>query len=154
MEGSSPPLGYRVARCLQVRASPTPSLSSAMRCGVGRSFGSCLRMPGWRPRKVDCTDSSAASDVAVVVMFLFGHVDGVKWTVGDPGVGDASILAAPRSWFGGLTRDSGRMSSRERCEDFFGHKLSALAPMAAMPAGVVSLLMASLWLSSPHYGSG
>jgi hypothetical protein len=111
-------------------------------------------MPGWRPRKVDCVDGSAASDVAVVVVFLFGHVDGVERTVGDPGVGDASTLAAPRSRFGGLTRDSGRLSSRKRCEDFSGRKLSALAPTAAMPVGVVSLLRASLWQSSPRYGSG
>jgi hypothetical protein len=52
---------------------------------------------------VDCADGSAASDVAVVVVFLFGHVDGVERTVGDPSVGDASALAAPRSRFGGLT---------------------------------------------------
>jgi hypothetical protein len=30
--------------------------------------------------------------------FLFGHVDGVERTVGDPGVVSASALAAPRSW--------------------------------------------------------
>jgi hypothetical protein len=111
-------------------------------------------MPGWRLRKVDCVDSSAASDVAAVVVFLFGHVDGVERTVGYPGVGDASTLLATRSRFGGLTQDSGRLSSREWCEDFSGRKLSALAPTAAMPAGVVSLLRASLWLSSPRYGSG
>jgi hypothetical protein len=111
-------------------------------------------MPGQRPRKVDCADVSAASDVAVVVVFLFGLVDGVEQTVGNPGVGDASALAAPRSRFGGLTRDSGRLSSREWCEDFFGRKLSALAPTATVPAGVVSLLRAALWLSSPRYGSG
>jgi hypothetical protein len=45
-----------------------------------------------------------ASDVAVVVVSLFGHVDDVERTVGDPGVGSASALAAPRSWFGGLTQ--------------------------------------------------
>jgi hypothetical protein len=33
-----------------------------------------------------------------------GHVDGIERTVGDPGVGSASALAAPRSRFGGLTR--------------------------------------------------
>jgi hypothetical protein len=62
-------------------------------------------MPGWRLRKVDCTDGSTASDVAAV--FLFGHVDGVERTVGDPGVGGASALATPRSWFGDLTRKAG-----------------------------------------------
>jgi hypothetical protein len=130
------------------------SFSPVVRCGVGWSFGSSSRMPGWRPRKVDCMDGSTVSDVAAVVVFLFGHVDGVERTVGYPGVGDASTLPAPRSQFGGLTQDNGRLSSRERSEDFSGRKLSALAPMAAMPAGVVSLLRASLWLSSPRYGSG
>jgi hypothetical protein len=47
----------------------------------------------------------AASDVVVVVIFLFGHVDGVERTVGDPGVGGASALVARRSWFEGLTRE-------------------------------------------------
>jgi hypothetical protein len=60
-------------------------------------------MPGWRPWKVDCAVGFAASDV--VVAFLFGHVDGVERTVGDPVVGGASALVAPRSWFGGLTRE-------------------------------------------------
>jgi hypothetical protein len=61
-------------------------------------------MPGWRPRKVDCAGGSTASDVAAVMVSLFGHVDGVEWTMGDPGVGSASVLAAPRSLFGDLTR--------------------------------------------------
>jgi hypothetical protein len=43
------------------------------------------------------------SGVAVVVVSLFGYVDGVERTVGDPGVGSALALAAPRSRFGGLT---------------------------------------------------
>jgi hypothetical protein len=60
-------------------------------------------MLGWRPRKVDYAIDSTASDVAVVVVFLFGYVDGVERTVGDPGVGNALALAAPRSRFGGLT---------------------------------------------------
>jgi hypothetical protein len=62
-------------------------------------------MLGRRPWKVDCADDSAASDVAVVVASLFGHVDGMEQTVGDPGVGDASASAAPRSRFGNLTRE-------------------------------------------------
>jgi hypothetical protein len=60
-------------------------------------------MLGWWPRKVDCVVGSAASDVAVVVVSLFGHVGGVERTVGDPIVGGASALTTPRSWFGGLT---------------------------------------------------
>jgi hypothetical protein len=31
---------------------------------------------------VDCADGSTASDVAAVVVSLFGHVDGVEQTVG------------------------------------------------------------------------
>jgi hypothetical protein len=95
-----------------------------------------------------------ASDVVAAVVSLFGHVDGMERTVEDPGVGDASALAAPRSRFRGLTRRQRAAEFRERSEDFSGRKLSALAPTAAMPAGVVTLLGASLWLSSPRYGSG
>jgi hypothetical protein len=40
----------------------------------------------------------------VVVVSLFGHLDGVEHTVGDPGVGGALALAAPRLHFGSLTR--------------------------------------------------
>jgi hypothetical protein len=47
---------------------------------------------------------ATASDVAAVVVSLFGHVGGVERTAGEPGVGGASASAAPRSWFGGLTR--------------------------------------------------
>jgi hypothetical protein len=61
-------------------------------------------MSGRQLRKVDCTDGSTASDM-VAVVFLFGHVDGVERTVGDPGVDGASALAAPRLWFGDLTRE-------------------------------------------------
>jgi hypothetical protein len=43
-------------------------------------------MPGWRPWKVECVYGSTASDVAVVVVSLFGHVDGVERTVGDKGM--------------------------------------------------------------------
>jgi hypothetical protein len=74
----------------------------------------------------------------------------LEWTVGDPSVGGASALTAPRSRFEGLTRDSGRPSFRERCEVFSRRKLYASAPMAVMPAGVVTLQGASLWLSSPR----
>jgi hypothetical protein len=54
-------------------------------------------MPGRRPWKVDCADGSTASDMAVAVASLFGHVDGMERTVGDPGVGDASASAAAKS---------------------------------------------------------
>jgi hypothetical protein len=44
-------------------------------------------MSGRRPRKVDCADGSAASDVAVVMVSLFGHVDGEERMAGELGVG-------------------------------------------------------------------
>ena len=65
-------------------------------------------MPGRRPRKMACTGDSAASDVAVVMVVFSVHVGGVELAEGDPGVGSASALAAPRSCFGGLTRGFGR----------------------------------------------
>ena len=111
-------------------------------------------MPGRRPWKVDRTVDSTASDVAAVVVSLFGHVDGVERTVGDPGAGGASALTALRSRFGDLTRRQRAAKFWERCEDFSEPKLNTLAPTAAMPVGVVTLLGASLWLSSPCYGSG
>jgi hypothetical protein len=49
-------------------------------------------------------NGSTASDVAAVVVSLFGHVDGMERTVGDPGVGGALAMATSRSRFGGLTR--------------------------------------------------
>jgi hypothetical protein len=49
-------------------------------------------------------DGFVVSDVAAVVVSLFGHVDDVERTMGDPGVGGASALAAPRPWFGVLTQ--------------------------------------------------
>jgi hypothetical protein len=61
-------------------------------------------MPGRRPWKVDRADDSTASDAAVVVVSLLGHVGGEERTLGDSGVGGASALAAPRSSFGGLAR--------------------------------------------------
>jgi hypothetical protein len=67
-------------------------------------MGSSAWTPGRRPWKVDCADGFTASDVAVVVASLFGHVDGVERTMGDPDVGSASALAASRSRCGGLTR--------------------------------------------------
>jgi hypothetical protein len=48
---------------------------------------------------------SLASDVVVVMALLFGHGDGEKASVKDPGVGDASAKAAPISRYGGLNQD-------------------------------------------------
>ena len=47
-------------------------------------------MPGWRLWKVDCVGNYTASDVAMVMAYLFGHVDGEERAVGVPGVGGAS----------------------------------------------------------------
>ena len=49
-------------------------------------------MLGRRPRKVDCAGVSAASDVAVVMTLLLGHVDGEKWLAG------FLVLVAFRHW--------------------------------------------------------
>jgi hypothetical protein len=43
-------------------------------------------MPRRRPRKVDSVDDSTASDLAVVMVALFGHAGGQERTMGDPGV--------------------------------------------------------------------
>jgi hypothetical protein len=37
------------------------------------------------------TDDSTASDVVVVMVSLFGHVDGEEWAVGDLGGGSSQI---------------------------------------------------------------
>jgi hypothetical protein len=71
--------------------------------------GSRSWMPGRRPWRVDRTDDSTASDVAVVMVSLFGHVDGEEWVVGDPGGGSSQIafrrlnsgMAAVRDLWGG-----------------------------------------------------
>jgi hypothetical protein len=63
-------------------------------------MGARSRMLGWRAWKVVCAGDSTASDVAVVMVPLFGHVGGEERTVGDAGVDGASALVAPRSRFG------------------------------------------------------
>jgi hypothetical protein len=95
-----------------------------------------------------------ASDVAVAVVSLFGHVDGVERTVGDPGVGDASALAALRSHFRGLTRGqrSAEFSGAER--GIFRAKAQRISANGGDAFGCRNPLGASLWLSSLCYGSG
>jgi hypothetical protein len=89
-----------------------------------------------------------------LVAFLFCHVDGVERTIGDPGVGSASALAAPRSWLGEQTREQWANEFSGAVQGFFSErKLSALAPMAVMHVGVVMLLGAWLWSSSLLCGS-
>jgi hypothetical protein len=61
-------------------------------------------MPGRQPRKVDCAGGSSASDVAAVVVLIFGHVDGEERTLGDSGVGGVTASAAPRSCVDSLIR--------------------------------------------------
>jgi hypothetical protein len=65
-------------------------------------------MPRRRPQKVDCTGDSTASDVAVVMALLFGRVDDEERAAGDPSVGGALAMSAPRSCFGSLPRGIGR----------------------------------------------
>jgi hypothetical protein len=38
---------------------------------------------------VDHTDNSTVSDMAVVMVSLFGHVDDEEWAVGDPSGGSS-----------------------------------------------------------------
>jgi hypothetical protein len=75
---------------------------------------------------VDCAGGSTASDVAAVVVSLFGHVDGVERTMGDPGVGSASVLAAPRSRFGDLTRGQRAAKFLGAVRGFFRAKVQHL----------------------------
>jgi hypothetical protein len=56
-----------------------------------------------------------------VVAFLFCHMDGMKRTVGHPGVRSASSLAAPRSWFGELTREQWATEFLGAMRGFFFH---------------------------------
>jgi hypothetical protein len=46
---------------------------------------------------MDCAVGSPTSDVAVVMVCFFGYVGGEEWTSGDPGVGGASAVEAPRA---------------------------------------------------------
>jgi hypothetical protein len=55
-------------------------------------------MPRRRLRKVDCTDGSMASDVAVVMAIYRGHEGGKELVSGAPGVGGASAWSMPRSY--------------------------------------------------------
>jgi hypothetical protein len=47
---------------------------------------------------VDCTGDSTASDVAAVVVSLFGYMDGEEWAVGDPGGGSSQIASGGLTW--------------------------------------------------------
>jgi hypothetical protein len=65
-------------------------------------------------------DDSTTSDVAVVTVFLFAHVDGDEWTMRDTGVGGVSALTAPRSRFRGLTWDLQAPKFGSSLKVFFG----------------------------------
>jgi hypothetical protein len=63
-----------------------------------------------------------------MVAFLFCHVDGVERRVGDPGVGSALALAAPRWRFGDLTRERWTAEFLKAVQGFFwakGQRLGA-----------------------------
>jgi hypothetical protein len=47
-------------------------------------------MLGRRPQKVDCTDGSTASDVAVMMAFSWIHEGAEEWVLGVSGVGGVS----------------------------------------------------------------
>jgi hypothetical protein len=64
------------------------------RCRVlARPWARARGMPGWWPRKVDYTVGSTTGNVAVMVVSLLDHGDGVERTMGVLG------LAAPRLWY-------------------------------------------------------
>jgi hypothetical protein len=65
-------------------------------------------MPGRRPWKVACTDSSPVSNVAAVLVPFFGHVGGEERTLGDFGVGGVLAPAAPDRLSEAYLGDSGR----------------------------------------------
>jgi hypothetical protein len=58
----------------------------------------------WRPRKVDCVGRIYGERCGGSGDLSLRYVDDEEWTVGDSGVGGASALSAPRSWFGGQTQ--------------------------------------------------
>jgi hypothetical protein len=70
-------------------------------------------MPRRRPRKVDWTCDSTASDVVVLMALRFGRVDDEERATG-PGVGGVSAMSAPRSCSGSLTRGCWTVSDTER----------------------------------------
>jgi hypothetical protein len=102
---------------------------------------------------VDCTGGFTASDVAVVVVSLFGHVDGVERMMGDPGVSSASALAASRSRCGGLTRGQWAAEFSGAVRGFFRAKAQRLSANGGDACGchnplggVVVVILLVLWL--------
>jgi hypothetical protein len=67
-----------------------------------------------------------ASDVPVVVVPLFGHVDGEGWTLGDFGVGGVLAPAAPDRVSEAYLGDSGRGRRTESGTKVFMGKSSVL----------------------------
>jgi hypothetical protein len=59
-------------------------------------------MPGRRPWKVERSVCSSASNVALVVVRLFGCVGGEERTAGDLGAFGVSAMEAPKARPGGL----------------------------------------------------
>jgi hypothetical protein len=56
-----------------------------------------------QPWKLDRASDSTTVDVAVVIVFLFGHMDGEERAARNPGGNGASGMVAPGSRFGSLT---------------------------------------------------
>jgi hypothetical protein len=73
---------------------------------------------GAATREVELRGPLYESNMAVVS--LFGHGDGVERTVGDPGVGGTSALAARKSCFGSLTRGHWRTEFSGVVRGYFG----------------------------------
>jgi hypothetical protein len=94
-----------------------------------------------------------ASDVSVVVVSLFGHLDGVERTLGDPGVGGALALAAPRSRFGNLTRGQWAAEFSRTVRGFFRAKAQRFSANIGDACGchfpldgVIESILPVLWI--------
>jgi hypothetical protein len=136
MEDNSPPLGCRAARCPQARMTyPVLLLGCALwRSELWLEFVDV----GRRPWNVDCADDSGEPRV--------GGGGSSLWPCGWRGVDVGGLWCwrcfssgSPGSCVGGLPwRQRAWAEDGERHEGFSGQKLCALAPAAAMPAGILS----------------
>ena len=65
-------------------------------------------MPGRQPWKVDCAFISPASDMAVVMIFLFDHENGEEGAAGDPVLAALQQSQLPHRVLDAWLGDSGR----------------------------------------------
>ena len=99
-------------------------------------------------------DGSTVSDEAVVMTNLFGHAGGEEWVAGFLVLAALRQSQLPNRVLEAGLRTVGGSTYQTWCEDFSERKLSAFAPMAAMLAGIITLLGASLWVAQSRWGPG